>query len=149
MRERYRPELDPSIAEAKTAIRGGQVSKITIFGPPPLVAGEDSAGYDRLLERISGTVKPGDIFEEIWVRDLVDNTWEISRLRRARKASIANRVPAALESALLPFFRPQDKPWYPQGLSELVRKWATGEFRRDQQDRRAHGVSQTDDRHDC
>jgi hypothetical protein len=103
------------------------VTKLSLFGPPPLVAGEDSVGYDQLLERVSGAVRPGDIFEEIWVRDLVDNTWEIFRLRRARKALIANGVPDALESALLPFFRPKDKPWYPEGLSELVGKWAAGD----------------------
>jgi hypothetical protein len=48
-------------------------------------------------------------------------------LRRAKKAAIANGVPDALESALLPVFGPQDKPWYPEGLSELVEKWATGD----------------------
>jgi hypothetical protein len=103
------------------------VTKVSIFGPPPLVPGEDSAGYDQLLERVSGAVKPGDILQEIWVRDFVDNTWDIFRLRRAKKAAIANGVPAALENALLPFFGPQDKPWYPEGLSELVGKWAAGD----------------------
>jgi hypothetical protein len=130
MGQRFRPtELEPSMAEAETStkIRGGPVRKLSLFGPPPLVAGEDSAGYDQLLERVAGAVKPGDIFEEIWVRDFVDNTWEILRLRRAKKAVIANGVADALESALLPVFGPQDKPWYPEGLSELVKKWAAGD----------------------
>lgn len=126
MAQRYRPPvLEPKKAEASTKIR--PVTKLSIFGAPPLVPGEDSAGYDQLLERVSGAVKPGDILEEIWVRDLVDNTWEILRLRRAKKAAIANGVPDALGSALLPVFGPQDKPWYPEGLSELVEKWATGD----------------------
>jgi hypothetical protein len=130
MRPKYRPttlELSKAKAETSKNIRGGPVSKLSIFGPPPLVAGEDSAGYDQLLERVSGTVKPRDIFEEIWTRDLVDNTWEILRLRRGKKALIGNGMPDALESALLPYFGPQEKPWYPEGLSELVRKWAAGE----------------------
>jgi hypothetical protein len=130
MRPKYRPttlELSKAKAETSKNIRGGPVSKLSIFGPPSLVAGEDSAGYDQLLERVSGTVKPRDIFEEIWTRDFVDNTWDILRLRRAKKALMANGVADALENALLPFFGPQEKPWYPEGLSELVRKWTAGD----------------------
>ena len=52
------------------------------LGPPPLLEGEDAAAYDELLGRISGAVKPSDIFEEIWVQDIVDLVWEVVRLRR-------------------------------------------------------------------
>jgi hypothetical protein len=51
-----------------------------LFGPPPLLEGEETAAYDELLVRISGAVNPADIFEEIWVRDLVDLVWEALRL---------------------------------------------------------------------
>ena len=34
------------------------------LGPPPLFEGEDTAAYDELLARISGAMKPADIFEE-------------------------------------------------------------------------------------
>jgi hypothetical protein len=130
MRQRYRPPvLEPRKNEPQTSkkINGGTVSRLSIFGPPPLVAGEDSARYDQLLEHVSSSVRPRDIFEEIWVRDFVDNSWEISRLRRARKALVEKLVRDELESALLPVFGPQAKPWYPEGLSELVGKWAAGD----------------------
>jgi hypothetical protein len=39
------------------------------FGPPPLIDGEYSADYEELLARVSATVKPADILEDIWVRD--------------------------------------------------------------------------------
>ena len=58
-----------------------QVGRLALFGPPPLREGEDTAAYDELLARISGAVKPADIFEEIWVRDIVDLVWEVLRLR--------------------------------------------------------------------
>jgi hypothetical protein len=45
---------------------------LALFGPAPLFEGEDTAAYDELLVRISETVKPADIVEEIWVRDIVD-----------------------------------------------------------------------------
>src|SRR5262249_52682859 len=56
-------------------------------GPPPLLDGEDTAAYDELLARISGAVNPGDIFEEKWVRDLLDLEGEGRRYRRL-KASL-------------------------------------------------------------
>jgi hypothetical protein len=58
--------------------------QISLFGPPPLFEGEDAKAYDELLMRISSAVKPVDILEEIWVRDLVDLTWDVVRLRRLK-----------------------------------------------------------------
>ena len=63
--------------------------RLTCFGPAPLLDGEDSAGYDDLLARVSGAIKPADIIEEIWIRDIVGLTWEALRLRRARVAMLA------------------------------------------------------------
>ena len=54
------------------------------FGPAPLIEGEDAGAYDELLIRISTAVRPADIFEEIWVRDIVDLVWEAFRLRRLK-----------------------------------------------------------------
>jgi hypothetical protein len=64
---------------------------LALFGPPPLLEGEDAAAYDELLVRISGAVKPTDIFEEIWIRDIVDLVWEAFRLRRL-KANLMTAV---------------------------------------------------------
>ena len=57
---------------------------MALFGPAPLFEGEDTTAYDELLARISGAVKPADIFKEIWVRDIVDLVWEALRLRRLK-----------------------------------------------------------------
>lgn len=56
------------------------------FGPPPLLDGEDAAVYDDLYARVAAAVRPADILEEIWVRDTVDLTWEVFRLRRLKVA---------------------------------------------------------------
>jgi hypothetical protein len=53
----------------------------TLFGPPPLFDGEAEI-YDRLEREISAAVTPADILENIWVRDFVDLTLEVFRLRR-------------------------------------------------------------------
>jgi hypothetical protein len=63
------------------------LSRLSPFGPPPPLEGEDSMAYDELLARVSGDLKPNDFVEEIWIRDVVDLTWEIFRWRRLRKGA--------------------------------------------------------------
>jgi hypothetical protein len=55
---------------------------LTLFGPPPLFEGEDTNIYDQLLTQVFATIMPADILEDIWVRDIVDLTIEVLRLRR-------------------------------------------------------------------
>jgi hypothetical protein len=59
------------------------------FGPPPLIEGEDGAAYDELLSRVSTAIKPADILEDIWVREIVDLDWEVLRLRRLKASLMA------------------------------------------------------------
>src|SRR5260221_998271 len=59
------PDRKPARARLRTRLSAP-------FGPPPLIDGENSAEYEELLGRVSATVKPADILEEIWVRDIVD-----------------------------------------------------------------------------
>jgi hypothetical protein len=73
-----------SLSIAASPPPGGVVTAIAFLAPPPLLEGEDAASYDDLLARISGTLKPADILEEIWVRDVVDLTWDVFRLRRLK-----------------------------------------------------------------
>src|SRR5262249_11925269 len=95
-------------------------TKWNFFGPPPLLDGEDPAAYDDLLARVSGAVKPADIIEEIWVRDVVDLTWEVQRLRQLKAKLLAVNAHEGLEiilERLTDCFRAE-------GLSEL---WLKGD----------------------
>jgi hypothetical protein len=74
---------------------------LVLLGP----RGGRSAGYDELLARISGAVKPTDIFEEIWVHDIVDLVWEAFRLRRLKANLMTATAHKGLEEALKPFVR--------------------------------------------
>jgi hypothetical protein len=73
------------------------------FGPPPLIEGDDRAAYDALLAQISGAVKPSDILEDIWVRDIVDLVWEIFRLRRLKVDLMAATAAKGLQKMMEPF----------------------------------------------
>jgi hypothetical protein len=99
------------------------------FGPAPILEGEDHEAYYDLLVRVSNAVKPADIFEEMWVRDVVDRTWEILRLRRIKTSLLADELPAALASVLEPYVHSRKKiVEYSDSQSpedKLVKKWAT------------------------
>jgi hypothetical protein len=73
-----------------------------LFGPPPLFDGEDPEIYDQLLTQVSTTVMPTDIFEHIWVRDFVDLTFEVFRLRRLTANLITANAHKGLSEMLAP-----------------------------------------------
>ena len=73
-----------------------------LFGPPPLFDGEDTKIYDQLLTQVSATVMPEDIFEDIWVRDVVDLTIEVLRLRRLKASLMTANAYKGLSETLAP-----------------------------------------------
>ena len=97
-----------------------RVGRLALFGPPPLLEGEDTAAYDELLARISGAVKPADIFEEIWVRDIVDLVWEAFRLRRLKANLMTTVAHKGLRQILEPLMDWAD-------ARDLTEAWAARE----------------------
>jgi hypothetical protein len=85
------------------------------FGPPPLIDGENSAEYEELLARVSATVKPTDILEEIWVRDVVDLVWEAWRLRRLKAALMMANAHKGLNKALDPLVEWEERQFLVAG----------------------------------
>jgi hypothetical protein len=67
-----------------------------LFGPPELIAGENPRDYENLLARIYEALKPEDFIEEIMIRDIMDLSWELLRLRRvsAKLFDAVRNVPA-------------------------------------------------------
>jgi hypothetical protein len=101
-------------------------TRLDLLGPAPLFEGEDTAAYDELLARISGAVKPADIFEEIWVRDIVDLVWETLRLRRLKANLMTAEAYKGLEQILVPlvgFLQREDlaKAWAARDQSAIKR----------------------------
>jgi hypothetical protein len=54
----------------------------SLFGPRPLLEDENAADYEKLSRRMFDLFKPRDVVEELWVRDYVDFTWNLFRLRK-------------------------------------------------------------------
>ena len=85
------PDL-PTRAAAAIERRGSAVS----LGSPPVIEGEDIVAYYQFRDRIAAAVKPKDFFEEIWVRDIADLSWEVLRLRRLKARYLTSQVAAQI-----------------------------------------------------
>jgi hypothetical protein len=60
-----------------------------LFGEPPLIKGEDTARYSRLLAAIAHEMKPETVFDKIHVREFTDKIVAAAALQTER--SIACR----------------------------------------------------------
>ena len=105
-----------ALRRSASADKGRPAGRSVPFGPPPLIEGEDAAAYDELLTRVSAAVKPADILEDIWVRDIVDLVWHAFRLRRLQANLIMASAYSGLQTVLAPLMD--------EGLGQLVEDWA-------------------------
>lgn len=65
-----------------------------LFGPPPIVEGENAKDYYDLFERVFSAVRPTDSIEEIWVNDIANVAWDLLRLRRNHAEFLTAQVSA-------------------------------------------------------
>ncbi len=72
----------------------------SLFAKRPLVLGEEEADYDGWLSRITAAIKPVDIFESMWVKDITDLTWEAQRLRRLKTEMLVQAGQGVVEDLL-------------------------------------------------
>jgi hypothetical protein len=91
------PPKNVAESAAPTSPKPGSEQDLAFFGAPPLLKGEDPEKYNLLLETVSGTVQPVDIFERAFVRTVVNLIWEANRYRRL----VGNTIVAAEQEALL------------------------------------------------
>jgi hypothetical protein len=72
------------------------------IAPLPLLMGEQQTDYAGVAQRIVQASRPRDAVEEFLLRDVIDLTWEILRLRRLKagtiKASMSDGVRKVLDS---------------------------------------------------
>jgi len=72
------------------------------LGPAAVLDGEDAAAYEALRKKFVEHVKPQDIFEELYVRDILDLQWEVMRWRRLNVAQMNVERRRATCDLLLP-----------------------------------------------
>jgi hypothetical protein len=97
-----------------------------LFGEPPLIKGEDTARYSRLLAAIAHEMKPETVFDKIHVREFTDKLWQQQRC----KQSAVSLVEEAYIEALASLLRPFNPPTISMGedvASEMARDYYGGE----------------------
>jgi hypothetical protein len=91
-------------SESKTEIAAarvpGQAQRLSLFGPPLLLEGEDGAAYDELVGRICAAVRPADVIDEMFIADIVALELEVLRWRRLKWTLIRARGLEALKGFL-------------------------------------------------
>jgi hypothetical protein len=96
------PDTTPALGQDTAALRTPSADLQALLGPPPIIYGEAKDAYDALFARVQASVRPKDIVEEIWVRDVVDLVWWAQRLRRLRD----NLMVATTQDAITAVMRP-------------------------------------------
>jgi hypothetical protein len=67
----------------KNKTKSKVVSGNDLFGPPPILGGEEAA-YDELIGRVYAAVKPVDVIDEMLIADAVASEWEFLRWSRVK-----------------------------------------------------------------
>ena len=85
---------------SKSQSASKEVSRWNLFGPPPILEGEDAAAYDELFGRVCAAVRPVDVIDEMFMADVVASEWEVLRWRRLKLSLIRARALKALQGFL-------------------------------------------------
>ena len=84
-----------------------------LFGPPPVMRGEDLDRYRRLQAAVEHDIKPEGVFDQIFVRELTDKLWQQQRYRRT-VVSVAESSYIEALASLLRLYQP------PGGLRRIA-----------------------------
>src|SRR5262249_46818690 len=102
----------------------GRTQRLTVFGPPLLLEGEDAAAYDQLLARLCAAVKPVDIIDEIFIGDVAALEWEVLKWRRLKWTLMQEDILKALKDFLVEQLESNyalHKKHFKRYLAELLR----------------------------
>jgi hypothetical protein len=86
--------------KSKTHRVPARVQRLSLFAPPTIIPGEDSAAYDQLAARLCAAVNPADSIEEMLTAEIATLQWEVVRWRRWKWNLLQERGLRALEDRL-------------------------------------------------
>lgn len=67
-----------------------------------ILIGEEEEQYQRILDEVDRSVRPVDIIEQFWVREITDLLWESLRLRRLKGNLLKATIRKGLANVLKP-----------------------------------------------
>ena len=121
--------LKPTHLSAVADRRKGAITdvldRVVSIAPAPLLPGEEQADYADVAVRIVRAASPRDAIEEFLVRDVIDLTWEVLRLRRTKSGMLKASMSAGVCEILKGLGHgSRSGPFYARELGE---KWAAGD----------------------
>jgi hypothetical protein len=117
--QNVKPTNLPHAAEQLSPV-GAAIDRIVAIAPAPLLPGEKQADYAEVAMRIVRAAQPRDAIEEFLVRDVIDLTWEILRLRRAKAGMLRASMGVGVQNLLASV-----GSGYPE-TKNLGESWAAG-----------------------
>ncbi|MCF2524429.1 hypothetical protein [Bradyrhizobium sp. G127] len=96
-----------------------------LLGSPTFAPSDNSANYSLIVKRMLESIRPKDFIERLFVRDLIDLTWEECRLRQIREALLAESRGAAVERLLMR----KNLREVPEGAERVARGQAKDQFK--------------------
>ncbi len=118
-----RPQVSPVLVVRPPG--GDVLDRVIAIAPAPLLPGEKEADYANLVERVVCAAKPKDMIEELLTRDVIDLTWDVFRLRRAKVGILKASIHTGVEAVLDGLGHGPEFPFNHNGI--LAKKWATGD----------------------
>ena len=101
------------------------LDRVVTIAPAPLLTGEKQADYSDVAVRVVRAANPRDAIEEFLIRDVIDLTWEILRLRRVKSGILKASMSAGVGEILKGLGHgPRSGLFYARELGE---KWAAGD----------------------
>ena len=119
--------LTPSMVKDEPPL---QHDLAVILGCRPPLPDESTEAYDSLQQAILSELKPADVFEAMWAKEIVDLSWEALYLRQTRTQILIQAQLAAVQHLIKPVvaIQRQDGTESPNGSStgRLALGWITG-----------------------
>jgi hypothetical protein len=89
-----------SLASPAGSLAADVLDRVIAIAPAPLLPGEKEADYAAIAGRIVGISRPRDTIEEFLIRDVIDLTWEVFRLRRIKAGILRASMSAGVKRVL-------------------------------------------------
>ena len=112
-----------TLAVAAASSADNALDRVIGIAPAPLLMGEQQADYGRIAQRIVQASGPRDALEEFLLRDVVDLTWEILRLRRVKAGTIRSSMSLGVQKVLIAVGRSYSD------ADRFSHNWAAGDKR--------------------
>jgi hypothetical protein len=63
-----------------------------LLGPPPVLSSENPKAYDEICARLMECLEPRDFMEQLLIKQLIDDTWDVMRYGRHKSLAIERKA---------------------------------------------------------